>query len=93
MSFTGAQCHPPVIAQKPTVSKQYTYVESISETMSATEDNIKVSKLQKYVDSNLLFQTPSSKPSSMREDPQLKEGNNLKGVWFADASSYRQKNK
>ncbi|GAB0208766.1 pol-like protein ENS-3 [Grus japonensis] len=83
---------PAGIAQKPTVRKWYAYLESINDIMPITEGSIKVSKLQKDIDSTLLFQTPPSKPSPIQEAPPLKEGSDLKGVWFTDASSYRQNN-
>ncbi|GAB0208371.1 pol-like protein ENS-3 [Grus japonensis] len=83
---------PAGIAQKPTVRKWYAYLESINDIMPIMKGSIKVSKLQKDIDSTLLFQTPPGKPSPIQEAPPLKEGSDLKGVWFTDASSYRQNN-
>ncbi|GAB0208996.1 pol-like protein ENS-3 [Grus japonensis] len=83
---------PAGIAQKPTACEWYAYLESINDIMPITEGSIKVSKLQKDIDSTLLFQTPPSKPSPIQEALPLKEGSDLKGVWFTDASSYRQNN-
>ncbi|GAB0209671.1 pol-like protein ENS-3 [Grus japonensis] len=81
---------PAGIAQKPTAREWYAYLESINDIMPITEGSIKVSKLQKDIDSTLLFQTPPSKPSPIQEALPLKEGSDLKGVRFTDASSYRQ---
>lgn len=46
---------PAGIAQKPTVCKWYAYLEGINEIMPITEGNTKISKLQKDIDSTLLF--------------------------------------
>ncbi|NXO54347.1 POL5 protein, partial [Aramus guarauna] len=81
---------PAGVAQKSAVRKWYAYLESVSEIMPITESSIKLSKLQKDIENTLLFQTPPSKPSPIQEAPPLKEGSDLKGVWFTDASSYRQ---
>ncbi|GAB0209970.1 mitochondrial enolase superfamily member 1 [Grus japonensis] len=70
---------PAGIAQKPTVRKWYAYLEGINDIMPIMEGSIKVSKLQKDIDSTLLFQTPPSKPSPIQEAPPLKEGSDLKG--------------
>lgn len=61
--------------------------------MLVTEGNTKKSKLQKDVDSTLLFQSPLTKPSPIQEAPPLKENSDLTGVWFTDASSHRENNK
>lgn len=84
---------PAGIAQKPTVRKWYAYLEGINEIMPITEGNAKISKLQKDIDSTLLFQSPPNKPSPIQEAPPLKEDSNLTGVWFTDASSYRENGK
>ena len=81
---------PAGIAQKPTVHKWYAYLESIHGIMPITEGSTKVSKLQKDIDSTSLFQTPPSKPSPVQEPLPLKETSSLEGLWFTDASSYRQ---
>ncbi|KAK4819789.1 hypothetical protein QYF61_011389 [Mycteria americana] len=84
---------PADIAQKPTVRKWHAYLEGINEIMPITEGNVKISKLQKDIDSTLLFQSPPNKPSLIREAPPLKEGSDLTGVWFTDASSHRENSK
>ncbi|XP_071884738.1 uncharacterized protein [Anas platyrhynchos] len=84
---------PAGIAQKPTVRKWYAYLEGINEIMPITEGNTKISKLQKDIDSALLFQLPPTKPSPIQEAPPLKEDSDLTGVWFTDASSHRENNK
>ena len=81
---------PAGIAQKLTVCKWYAYLESIHDVMPITEGSTEVSKLKTDVDSTLLFQTPPSKPSLIREAFPLTATSNLKGVWFTGASSYRQ---
>lgn len=84
---------PPLgIAKKPTVSKCYTHLEDINEIMLVNEGNIKVSKLQKDIDTSLLFQLTPSKPSLIQEAPPLKENSDLTRVWFTDSSSHRENN-
>lgn len=83
---------PAGIAQKPEVRKWYAYLEGINEIMPITEGNVKVSKFQKDINCNLLFQTPPSKPSPIHVASPLREGSDLNQVWFTDGSSYRQNN-
>lgn len=51
-----------------------------------------MSKLKKDIDETLFFQSPPSKPSPIQEARLLKEGSNLTGVWFTDASSHQENN-
>lgn len=60
--------------------------------MPIMKGNVKISKLQKDIDSTLLFQIPLSKPSPIQVAPPLREDNDLKAVCFIDTSSYRQNN-
>jgi len=61
--------------------------------MPVSEGSTKVSKLQKDIDSTLLFQPSPNKSSPIHEAPSLQEGSDLTGVWFTDASSHRENNK
>lgn len=60
--------------------------------MPIMKGNVKLSKLQKDIDSTLLFQTPLSKPSPIQVAPPLREDSDFKAVCFIDTSSYRQNN-